>query len=164
MLPSASQGLLSLIGARAQLPVVTSQVFLRQALSWSLGHATMVEGWILHWNGAALVSQKSVPLQGLPSSEPAQSASLTQEQVFAPATQAPSLQASFSVQTLSSLHGPALAAWAQPSLASQLSSVHGLASSQKLAASIAVPVQLPLLQASPIVQALPSSHGAVLLL
>lgn len=85
MLPSASQGLLSLIGARAQLPVVTSQVFLRQALSWSLGHATMVEGWILHWNGAALVSQKSVPLQGLPSSCARQSALLLQPQMSTPA-------------------------------------------------------------------------------
>jgi hypothetical protein len=74
--------------------------------------------------------------------------------------QTPPLQVSLVVHALPSSHEAVLLAWTQPVAGSQLSSVHGLLSSQFNA-----PVpgwQLPPAQTSPVVQKLPSSHAAVL--
>src|SRR2546427_144718 len=65
------------------------------------------------------------------------------------------------VQALLSLQGLLLSLWKQPEAGLQLSSVQGLPSSQLGAGP---PTQLPPPQASPVVQALPSSQGRVLLL
>src|SRR5437762_194631 len=70
------------------------------------------------------------------------------------------LQASLVVQALPSLQGAALLACAQPVAGSQLSSVQRLPSSQLGAAP---PTHRPPLQASLVVQALPSLQGSVLL-
>ncbi len=78
-----------------------------------------------------------------------------------PATHAPPAQMSPLVQALPSLQVAVLLLWAQPSLASHESLVQGLLSSQLGAAP---PLHTPLAQVSPVVQALPSSHAAVVLL
>ena len=80
--------------------------------------------------------------------------------VTAPGRQAPALQASPTVQALSSVHLPASSAvWVQPMAMSQASAVQGFLSLQ----SGALPAtQAPSLQASPVVQAEPSSQVAVL--
>src|SRR5262245_15510163 len=76
-----------------------------------------------------------------------------------PPWQLPLLQASFVVQAFPSLHGAVLSVWTHPLAGLHESSVHGLPSSQFGGGP---PWQLPLLQASFVVQALPSLHGAVL--
>ncbi len=76
------------------------------------------------------------------------------------ATQAPALQASPVVQLLLSSHLLVLLACLQPCWLSQLSSVHGLPSSQPIAAP---GLQAPSPHLSPTVQMLPSSQGNVLL-
>ena len=78
-----------------------------------------------------------------------------------PGTQAPARQASPTVQALPSSHAAVVGAKTQPVIASQLSAVQGLVSSQTVAAPGR---QAPSLQASPLVQMLPSSQLAVLLL
>jgi len=78
----------------------------------------------------------------------------------APPTQEPPLQVSLVVQTLPSSHGLVLLAWTQPRTVSQLSVVQRLESSQFGAAP---PTQLPALQVSFVVHALPSSQRLVLL-
>jgi hypothetical protein len=77
-----------------------------------------------------------------------------------PPTQAPLLQASFVVQASPSLQGLLLLVCTHPVMASQLSSVQTLPSLQFGGGP---PAQLPPLQVSLVVQASPSSHGAVLL-
>jgi hypothetical protein len=76
-----------------------------------------------------------------------------------PPWQVPAPQASLVVQALLSLHGPVLSTWVQPEPGLQASVVQTLPSSQP---SGGPPAQLPPLQASPVVQALPSVHGALL--
>ena len=77
-----------------------------------------------------------------------------------PGAQAPSLQASFSVQRLLSEQAAVLLLWVQPLSGSQASSVQGLPSAQP---SLSPPAQAPSLQASFVVQPSPSSQGRVLL-
>ena len=79
----------------------------------------------------------------------------------APGTHAPLAQMSLTVQALLSLQGEVFGVKTQPLLASQLSLVHGLLSLQT---TLAPATQVPPAHASPLVQALPSLHGAVLLL
>ena len=78
----------------------------------------------------------------------------------APPTQAPPLQVSFVVQASPSSHGFVLLVWTQPEPKSQLSSVQTLLSLQFGGGP---PAQLPPLHVSLVVQASPSSQGAVLL-
>jgi hypothetical protein len=78
----------------------------------------------------------------------------------APPTQAPALQVSLVVQALPSLHGSLLFTCVQPLAGLQPSSVHPLLSLQSAAGP---PTQVPPLQVSVVVQALPSSHDAALL-
>jgi len=76
-------------------------------------------------------------------------------------THDPPEQTSPAVQAFESEHGAVLSAWTHPVAVSQLSSVHGLPSLQLSA----VPGrQAPNTQASPLVQALPSSQAIALLL
>jgi hypothetical protein len=77
----------------------------------------------------------------------------------APDTQRPPAQVSPTVQALPSLQAAVLFAFTQPVAGSHESSVHGLASLQ---ARGAPGLQTPPPQASPTVQALPSSQGSVL--
>ena len=79
----------------------------------------------------------------------------------APPTQAPPLHVSTVVQAFPSLQAAALFVWTQPVAGMQLSSVHALLSLQL---NVPVPAwQLPPEQRSPVVQAFPSLHDAVLL-
>ena len=98
----------------------------------------------LLWLQPAMGSQLSL-VQGL----------LSSHTVGAPPWQVPPAQESPLVQGLPSLHGWVLAAWLQPSLASQASLVHGFWSSQLGAAP---GLHTPAVQVSPTVQALPSSQ------
>ncbi len=77
----------------------------------------------------------------------------------APPTQVPFEHASAVVHAFPSLHGAVLFAWTQPEATSHESFVHGFPSSQL---SGGPPTQAPCAQASPVVQAFPSLHGAVL--
>jgi hypothetical protein len=79
----------------------------------------------------------------------------------APAWHEPPPQMSPVVQALPSSHEFVLFVWVQPDAPLHASSVHGLLSLQSIAGP---PLQLPLLQTSPLVQAFPSSHEFVLLL
>ena len=92
------------------------------------------------------VSQVSV-VQGLPSSQALVPVGL----------QAPAVQVSPVVQLLLSVQGKVLSMCLQPVVAKQLSSVHGLPSSQD---SGAAPTQTPLAQVSMVVHASPSLHGS----
>ena len=76
-----------------------------------------------------------------------------------PPTQTPPLQASSVVQASPSLQGTVLFPWTQPVAGSQPSFVHRFPSSQLRTAPL---TQLPPEQVSPVVQASPSLHGAVL--
>lgn len=89
------------------------------------------------------LSQKSVPLQALPSSWPAQSLFWLHAQVLVPALQLPAAHVSLWVHGLPSSQLAVLLAWTPPALLSQLSVVHGLPSSQKLLAT-ALPLHTPL--------------------
>ena len=139
-------------------------------------HASVVQG-LASSHGTALpppqlpAAQVSPAVQALPSSQGLLVPTLVQP-VFgsqasavqglpsshcgaAPPAQAPDLQASFSVQALPSLQGKVFAALVQPPLASQVSVVQGLPSSQ----GAGLPAtQMPSLQASTVVHTLPSSH------
>jgi hypothetical protein len=87
-------------------------------------------------------------VHGLPSSQ----------LVGVPGWHEPPLQTSPVVQAFPSLHGAVLFVWTQPpSCGLQLSSVHGLLSSQLTG----VPAQTPLEQTSPVVHGLPSLHAFV---
>src|SRR5439155_810648 len=77
-----------------------------------------------------------------------------------PPAHAPPLQASFVVQALPSLHGLVLFVWTHPEAGSHESSVQGLPSLQLIGGP---PTHAPPLQASFVVQALPSSQADVLL-
>ncbi len=76
-----------------------------------------------------------------------------------PPTHAPPEQASPVVHAFPSLHGPGTLAWAHPVAGMHESAVHTFASSQLGAGP---PTHTPAAQASPVVHALPSLHGAVL--
>jgi hypothetical protein len=102
--------------------------------------------WLANWQPLTLSQLSAV--QGLPSLQT----------LAAPPWQTPPLQASPVVQSLASLQASVEFTKAQPLLGSQLSAVQGLPSLQL--AGLA-PVQLPSLQRSPLVQALPSSHGTL---
>jgi glyoxylate utilization-related uncharacterized protein len=78
----------------------------------------------------------------------------------APPTHTPAEQVSLVVQVLPSLQGAVLLVKTHPVAGAQVSSVHGLLS---LHTSAAPPTQTPAEQVSLVVQALPSLHGAVLL-
>jgi len=78
----------------------------------------------------------------------------------APPTQTPAEQVSLVVQALPSLQGAVLLVKTHPVAGAQVSSVHGLLS---LHTSAAPPTHTPAEQVSFVVQALPSLHGAVLL-
>jgi hypothetical protein len=79
--------------------------------------------------------------------------------VGVPGWQAPPLHASPEVQALPSSHTLVLAAWTQPVVGLQLSSVQTLPSSQ----AVGPPDwQAPPTQTSPVVQASPSLHAALL--
>ena len=80
---------------------------------------------------------------------------------LAPPTQDPPWQASFVVQAFPSSQALLLSVWVQPEAGSQASSVQGLLSLQS-AADVSVPTHDPPLQASPVVQAFPSSQAALL--
>ncbi len=98
--PSASHGAPLFWATYAHRPVLVAQVFLRQSVSPALLHATTVAGLTLHWYGRLLLSQKSVPLQKLPSSWPAQSAVTVHAQMFVPDLHDPPPQVSPTVQPL----------------------------------------------------------------
>src|SRR5437899_2661924 len=100
------------------------------------------------WTHPLAGSQESV-VQGLPSSQIG----------GAPPAQVPPLQVSPVVQALPSSHEALLLAWTHPLAGSQESFVQGLPSSQIVGAP---PAQVPPLQVSAVVQALPSSHEALL--
>ena len=87
-------------------------------------------------------------MQGLPSSQ----------ERLAPAAQTPLAQRSFWVQALPSSQGAVLLVWAQPLPGLQVSLVHRLVSSQEMVGPL---LQVPASQASPLVQALPSSQAPV---
>src|SRR5438876_4045309 len=74
--------------------------------------------------------------------------------------QRPLWQVSVCVQALPAVQGAVLLVWTHPVAGLQLSSVQGLPSLQLGAGP---PTQLPPLQVSLVVQALPSLHGSVLL-
>ena len=78
----------------------------------------------------------------------------------APPVQVPPLQVSLVVQALPSLQGAVLLTWTQPVEGLQVSSVQTLPSSQEGAGP---PTHRPPLQASFVVQRLPSLQGAALL-
>src|SRR5207244_5270938 len=73
-------------------------------------------------------------------------------------THTPPAQVSAVVQALASLQGAVFGVWTQPVAGSHESSVQRFASLQLGAGP---PAQLPLAQVSPVVQALPSVHGAM---
>jgi hypothetical protein len=100
------------------------------------------------WVQATLGSHESV-VHGLPSSHGGGT----------PGTQLPPWHLSSLLQALPSSHGPVVALNWQPSLASQLSAVHGLPSWQVSAGPAA---QLPLAQVSPLVHRSPSLQGRAL--
>jgi hypothetical protein len=80
--------------------------------------------------------------------------------IAVPCTQTPWAQISPLVQALPSSHGLVLLLWKQPEAGLQPSSVHTLPSLQLGGVP---PTQDPPLHLSPVVQALASSHGLVLL-
>ncbi len=136
--------------------------FLLHSVSAEVSQLTSVLGLTLHAYGRLLLSQNNVPLQKLPSSWPAQSLSWLQPQVLVPDTQLPPLHTSPLVQPLPSSQLAVLLLWLQPVLVLQPSLVHGLLSLQVVAGLMATPAQAPPPHASPLVQALPSSHAMVL--
>jgi hypothetical protein len=160
--PSASHGAPLFWATYAHRPVLVAQVFLRQSVSPALLHATTVAGFTLHWYGRLLLSQKSVPLQKLPSSWPAQSAVTVHAQMLVPDLHDPPPQVSPTVQPLPSLQTAVLFWCTHPKVASHESLVHGLPSSQN-AALTAVPAQPPPPHTSPLVHALLSVQGKLLL-
>ena len=86
----------------AHLPVLALQAFLRQVVSAPALPVTAVAGF--SWQALACTLQNSVPLQRLPSSCLAQSASLLQPQVHVPAGHLPALQTSPAVHVSPSSH------------------------------------------------------------
>jgi hypothetical protein len=96
--------------------------------------------------------QASLVVQALPSSQGPGTG--------APPWHSPSLHDSSTVQGFASSQLPALGVCTHPNSESQVSSVHGFASSQFVGPP---PKQLPFWHISPVVHSLPSSHGPVLL-
>ena len=159
-LPSASQGLSWLASSGLQLPLTGSQMLTVHALPVP-PQVTMVPGLMAQTPVPVDLSQKSVPLQKLPSSWLAHSPSLMHPHVLLPPTQVPRLHVSPLVQSLPSSQLTALLVWAQPLAGRHASLVQALLSSQSVAA-LAMPAQLPPLQVSKSVQAFPSSQAEVL--
>ena len=108
-----------------------------------------VQAAVFAVNTQPLVASQVSSVHGLPSLQ----------LLGAPASQAPSLHASPNVHTLPSLHGTVLLTEAQPVVGSQLSVVHGLASSH---GATTPATQIPALQASFWVHVEPSLQGSVL--
>jgi hypothetical protein len=106
---------------------------------------------------AAVLSVWTHPVAG--SQESSVQGLLSLQSVAAPPVHVPLAQVSPVVQALPSSQDTVLFVLTQPVAGLQLSSVHGLASSQLAAGPL---TQAPPPHVSPVVQALPSSHGAVL--
>ena len=109
------------------------------------------------------MSQNKVPLHKLPSSCPAQSWSLLHAHELAPPVHTPPEHASPLVHGLPSSQLAVLLLWVQPSAVLQASLVHPLLSVQTTATLMAVPLQAPAPQTSPLVHALLSLQLSVLL-
>ena len=88
----------------AHLPVFLSHWFLAHTVSNALGHTTTDAGLGMHLCSALVLSQYSVPLQELPSSSLAQSASFWHGQVLMPPWHCPTVQVSLAVHGLPSSH------------------------------------------------------------
>ena len=161
---SAVQGLPSLQISGlpvAQLPPLQASPRLQTSPSSQASElATWTQpGWPLMLPGALPLGSQLSVVQALPSSQT----------LAAPGLQLPPAQASSTVQTLPSLQTAKLLRWRQPALplrlpgalplGSQLSSVHGLPSSQL---TIAPDLQAPPLHASPPVQGSSSPQGSAL--
>jgi len=108
-----------------------------------------LQGFVLLVCAHPVVGLHESVVQGLPSSQLG----------AGPPTQLPPLQVSLVVQASLSLQGSVLLTCTQPVAGLQESSVQGLTSLQLGGGP---PTQLPPLQVSLVVQALPSSHGSVL--
>ena len=106
------------------------------------------------------MSQKSVPLQKLPSSLALQSASWLHAHSLTPATHKPPLHKSPMVHGFPSVHVPLPGKCTQPLELSHVSFVHGLPSSQPLI--VVLPIQLPPRHSSKSVHAELSLQSAVL--
>jgi hypothetical protein len=89
--------------AKPQAPLLGSQTFCWHSLFKTDGHCTTVLG--LSWHLPAALLQNNLPLQALPSSYGAQSASWLQAQVMVPEVQVPARHTSPTVQALPSSHG-----------------------------------------------------------
>ena len=152
--PSASQPLPSFRGCMLQTPVAAAQVLTAQKVSLALEQVTIVPPSTTQV--CVLALQIRVPSHKLPFSNAAQSLVVWHWHVLAPLVQMPPEQMSPAVQLLPSSQAPVLLAWLQPLAASQLSVVQGLLSLQFTLGSMAVPTQVPVVQTSPLVQALPS--------
>jgi hypothetical protein len=161
-LPSASQVVPSLLATMPHLPVLVAQMLLAHTVFTLVSQLTTVAGLTLQLYGKLLLSQKSVPLHKLPSSWPAQSLSMLQPQVLVPDLHVPAAHTSPVVQPLPSSQLAVLLLWLQPVEGTQPSVVQGFPSSHRLAGLTAVPLQVPALHASLVVQALPSLHATVL--
>lgn len=109
------------------------------------------------------MSQKSVPLQRLPSSCAAHSLFCVQPHEFAPLVHTPAAQTSPTVQPLPSSQVLVLFTCVQPLSGLHASLVQIFPSSQNVATMTAVPVHAPPAQASLVVHALPSLHESALL-
>jgi hypothetical protein len=121
-----------------------------------LAHVSFVVQALPSSQGAVL-SVWTQPLTG--SQESSVQGLLSSQLGAAPPTHAPAAQVSLVVQALASSQAAVLSVWTQPLDGSQESSVHPLASSQSGAGP---PTQAPFAHVSLVVQALPSSHAAVL--
>lgn len=144
------------------MPVPVAHVFLVQTVSALASHVTIVAGLTLQLYGNAALSQNRVPSQKLPFSWPAQSALVAQPHVLVPLLQVPVAQTSPLVQGLPSSQLTALLACAHPVAGTQLSVVHGLPSSHRIATLTAVPAHEPLEHRSFCVHALLSLQLSVL--
>ena len=120
-------------------------------------HLTSENAFFLQAKGCLDLSQKSTPLQALPSSLAAQSPSWTHSQMVWLPTHLPPLQVSPLVHELPSSQLALLGTLTQPRALSQLSAVQGLPSLQTVA-DLARPTQAPCLHRSGPVQASLSSQ------
>ncbi len=127
---SALQGPPGLMPTYEQAPVAGVQVFVLQTVSPAALQVTIVTALTLQSKGRALLSQNNVPLQKLPSSLAAQSASLVQPQVLDPLIQTPPPHTSPVVQPLPSSQASVLLLWVQPVTELQPSVVQALLSLQ----------------------------------
>jgi hypothetical protein len=150
------------------LQLSSVHTLLSSQFTGSLTHAWLTQrSLVVHWSVSA---QSAFVLQQLGTAACWHPVGETQESVVqalpslqlagGPATQLPPLQVSLVVQASPSSHGALLLVWTHPVAGLQLSSVQTFPSLQFGAGP---PTQLPPLHVSLVVQALPSSHGALLL-